>query len=399
MNRLSNLVLMVCVCFSAHLFADSCVSDDETRTHIYYINGMNTTDEEATSQKIFLETLVQNMFPYEFADKKIQVHRHYNPSEGNHVSGLPGIESFQVVMQRLELGTATSSELREIYRRLTVTRHSELEFFYNTYIDHLEKGHRVIIVGYSQGAMFANQVYQMIKSRKPQHASGVGILTFASPEPQNDVPSIHRTLREDRLINVVRRLSFLASGSVTRTGNMENSTSKEKNFHNHSFIGYMTGDESLREIKTVLKHLYEVIPFPSAETEEGILTAQMRWNANADMDLHVFEPSGSHVYYSDRKGLSGSLDRDDVTGEFPENYFVSCEDLEEGIYTISANYFSGDSPVTATFAMKGGDKTSSASRRFITPNYGELDSSPTKIADVVVVKESDGRFSFDIIRY
>ena len=49
----------------------------------------------------------------------------------------------------------------------------------------------------------------------------------------------------------------------------------------------------------------------------------LAWNGpSSNLDLHVFEPSGTEVYNSNKIGTSGSLDVTDASGYGPENYFA-----------------------------------------------------------------------------
>ena len=46
------------------------------------------------------------------------------------------------------------------------------------------------------------------------------------------------------------------------------------------------------------------------------------WDSEADIDLHVLEPGGAHIYWSNRQGAKGGeLDVDDTNGFGPENVY------------------------------------------------------------------------------
>ncbi len=62
-----------------------------------------------------------------------------------------------------------------------------------------------------------------------------------------------------------------------------------------------------------------------------ILTWDIKY---ADIDLHVLEPSGRHVYYRSKGGdYTPFLDYDDVDGFGPEHYFIDSNmDYEYGTY-------------------------------------------------------------------
>jgi len=65
------------------------------------------------------------------------------------------------------------------------------------------------------------------------------------------------------------------------------------------------------------------------------LVVTMGWDTDwTDIDLHVYEPSGNHVYYGNR---GTKLSRDFTQGYGPESYTIKS--LEEGLYKVDANYF------------------------------------------------------------
>lgn len=44
----------------------------------------------------------------------------------------------------------------------------------------------------------------------------------------------------------------------------------------------------------------------------GPITVMMLWGVQLDIDLHIMEPDGSHVYFYQRKGKSGLMDVEDT---------------------------------------------------------------------------------------
>jgi len=93
-------------------------------------------------------------------------------------------------------------------------------------------------------------------------------------------------------------------------------------------------------VRTALTELEDAAP-PIALARSGLFTATLEWDGLGDVDLHTYEPGGTHVYYAARQGRAGYLDVDNVDGFGPEHYFASFDpnQLETGIYRIAvANY-------------------------------------------------------------
>lgn len=72
----------------------------------------------------------------------------------------------------------------------------------------------------------------------------------------------------------------------------------------------------------------------------GPITITLSWDIQRDIDLHIIEPNGKHVYWADRRGTSGYLDVDDVSSFGPEHYYTNCN-LQTGNYTVYLYFFSG----------------------------------------------------------
>ena len=95
-------------------------------------------------------------------------------------------------------------------------------------------------------------------------------------------------------------------------------------------------------------------------TSGSAFTATLTWNTTADMDLHVIEPGGSHVYYAAPTGATARLDVDDTNGFGPENIFVNS--AAAGTYQVYIVHYSGAAPTASTIALTLGGQTITLSR-------------------------------------
>lgn len=83
----------------------------------------------------------------------------------------------------------------------------------------------------------------------------------------------------------------------------------------------------------------------------GDLQVTLTWNTATDIDLHVIEPNGNHVFYAVRQGATSRLDVDDTNGFGPENIFVGAGGAAAGVYQFYIVHFSGSIPTTSTIAF------------------------------------------------
>ena len=81
----------------------------------------------------------------------------------------------------------------------------------------------------------------------------------------------------------------------------------------------------------------------------NLLTVSLTWDDGAsDLDLHILEPGGRHIYYN-RKGESGTpyLDHDNTDGFGPEHYIIeygakAYRGTLEGTYKIRVHYYANN---------------------------------------------------------
>lgn len=95
---------------------------------------------------------------------------------------------------------------------------------------------------------------------------------------------------------------------------------------------------------------YKAVPLTNS-LGTGALRATLTWDTTNDIDLHVIEPDGTHVYYASRTGRTASLDVDDVNGFGPENIFVPSGSGLPGIYQVYIDHFSGSPTTTSTITI------------------------------------------------
>lgn len=122
------------------------------------------------------------------------------------------------------------------------------------------------------------------------------------------------------------------------------------------------------------------LTIPNPTSNQGFITATLSWSVPAtaigklangtdiqnDLDLHVIEPTGTHVYYglaernkgggqtaAARQGDAGYLDADSTTVG-PEHYYASCDEnvLKEGIYKISVAQESVSNPALTNLTLQ-----------------------------------------------
>lgn len=93
----------------------------------------------------------------------------------------------------------------------------------------------------------------------------------------------------------------------------------------------------------------------------GDVKVTLKWDCSGDVDLHVKDPDGHHIYYGDENpaACEGSLDKDNQSGYGPENIFFEKGKAPQGIYKVKINNYSKKELVGFTLFIyaKGRAKT------------------------------------------
>ena len=275
------------------------------------------------------------------------------------------------------------------YTDATVVQHA------SNYESELLAGKRVLLVSHSQGNLYANAAYSRLLSlgRNDYDLDAFGIAAVASPANNVATGDNYVTSDSDLVIDTVRNIiapatlpandfsvpSFPAGDRLGHGFNEIYTSQSYPSIRNHS----------LNVMRSTLSRLSSVTPNPSAV---GPITATLTWNIPGDIDLHSFEPT-AHVYYINREGAVGYLDRDDTSGTGPEHYYTSCEDFTEGTYSFGVNYYSGSGAKTATIQLSVlGVNYPARSIVLTTPEYSSGNSSPSILYRVNVVSDGNGGY-------
>lgn len=228
-----------------------------------------------------------------------------------------------------------------------------------TYLKHerdlqqsLLEGNKVIMIAHSQGNLFVNKAYQYSISKTDSSAVGVIHVAPASIKLNGN----HILADQDLVINGLRLSGSVPSNthSIPVYKPFGNNFGRDafghgflETYTNHNFPMYSALDSEVN-------NLFNTLKAPSKITETGFFNVMLTWDGLGDVDLHVVEPSGNKVMFSNPIGGSGYLDIDNTYANGPEHYFASCDatKLQTGAYRVGlANYSRADGRV-ATLQVK-----------------------------------------------
>ncbi len=103
------------------------------------------------------------------------------------------------------------------------------------------------------------------------------------------------------------------------------------------------------------------------------LEISLTWNTTSDIDLHVIEPDGTHVWWRVPRGKTARLDRDNTTGFGPEVISVLPGAGVRGVYQIYIVHYRGEAPTISTIAVSLGVGTPGVKTEIFTRQTDEPD--------------------------
>lgn len=421
----------------SRISAQSTCPTTKTETDIFFMNGILTTNDEAVNATDEIKEAYKLPLQRLYSNEDFNFRLLYNISMGlltdlyevflqkeNDLRVTPE-EAFFLWLTVRRIPILPNIVLTPILEQIVATIISnarntqesviqrQASRFTATVTGSLDEGRRVLLIAHSQGNLFANQILASILRRHPSYRESIGMIGVATPASRRYTPNNiypvgypYWTAHDDRII---RSLSVVATVLPSNVNNDPGSTD-QRDLFNHAFLrsyfddgvtnygsgvsGHRLASRALID-QAVYRYMSE-LKFPERELGDGVITARLTWGSNPDVDLHVYEPNGFHVYYSRRTGVSGELDRDDVTSFGPEHYTVPCDSLETGVYRIGVNYFRGRTPEVAQISIRTDDGNIRIFNQRLSIARGTAGNNSPIIVATIKVSREDGQYKYSV---
>ncbi len=415
MRRIFYVVLaLFTVCSMPVLHAETFCVEQQPGTVIVFGNGIMNNKEDMEDSSERLENLLYStLSPEEFS--RLQFNLAKNKSYGflrdlyesakQKLGSDNAITSFWRWMGNWDIMPdvlqESAQEFAVRFDFSTQVAPEDLSNHVALYRSSIAEGNKVLVVSHSQGNFFANAAYNKLFEGDGaiSDTGSFGIVAVATPASFVAGNGPYTTLVEDVVIAAIA-LTTPPGVSLPLPSNITNifSNAEESDLKGHSFLEEYTATNSRtaeKIINDVVAMIYSLVP-PTQQVQSGVITVTLTWGPQPDVDLHTFEPNGSHVSYLNRYGISGYLDKDDRFSYGPEHYYVSCDTLEFGTYKIGVNYFAGSAPETALVQVKAGLSIRSFSVELESAVGVSGNDNSIPVADIIVSGSEEEGYDFSI---
>ena len=401
MKNAFNVMFLVLFLLGGFQIAECEANYCDFNTYVFFGNGMLNDHSDATTSKNRLEIKMRSAG--DLPEDKWAFDLSYNYDE--EISSF-----FEVFRQRMGdqaslywrlLGNlevapdwfqTMAQDVGGSFDRFEAVVDSDLSRHVQRYQGLLMEGNRVLVVAHSQGNLYANAAYTNLANDSRMSMDAFGIVSVANPASYVAGNGSYYTLVSDLVIALVRTVF-----PSTLSGNVVN-TNADNDWTNHGFIdSYLNGNQTGPMIINSALSQANSLSWPTPQIGSGPISITLTWGAERDVDLHVNEPDGSHVYYGNMLGSSGYLDFDDVTSYGPEHYYVvDCENLATGRYGVGVNYYSGNGPETAHVQVQAGDIIRDYSINLSAPEGSAGNSNAEPVASIEVIGDAENGYEFTV---
>ena len=179
------------------------------------------------------------------------------------------------------------------------------------------EGYKLMLVPHSQGNLFAVSAYQKALEVNDYTNDSIGIFHIAPPLA--DLRGAYILADKDM---VIQSLNGLGCIGVPRANYKLPFKHIITDLSGHTLEStYLNKNLSCcKMIESSVKKKMLAMKTPIHFSPKADLTVTLTWDGLGDVDLHIDEPSGNHIYHKNREG-DGYLDIDNTKGYGPEHYY------------------------------------------------------------------------------
>lgn len=329
---------------SAVLCSNSSVKKDNYS--LIYVNGLSNSIDQAIARAKML-----SMLNYPGLKGKIEFGYAYQQNEfiANQLIELvrqANFEAWDIVAKYIynlknappDIQASMIQLMAEIDRANYVVD-SDLRKHINAYHAKISNSKKVILLPHSQGGYYANDARDNINRIYSGDADNIGIVAVGVPTTKISGNGLYTNMQNDVVVNTARTFnpSVLKANYLYSSPNDSLGHGFDETYMN---IGY--GNISPRA--RVIDHIVETASRLSGNPvviRNDTIKISLDWSSPVDMDLHIYEPGGTHLSYKKLRGNAGRIDRDSLKGGAPEVYSVDCNNMLTGTYDIGVRFYSG----------------------------------------------------------
>lgn len=383
------IVLMLLCLFSGSAFAG--------KITILHLNGINTSNDQAEFNRQELENKylakLKEKYPndtFEFA----KVHNiHYTLMLDLYESfiQLQGEQGgFFNFLAGIIVESSMAGRLLDLFTETTEA--ATLDKIYQFASSRLLAGEKIIVVSHSQGNFYGNELYEKIKNDLPGKIQSIKLVSIATPssyvagEDSSSYPYL--TLKCDKINDVPGNLEY------NYTLPTQDDTHGDVYLHHSLTKEYLGNSDSRDKIYELLVAQITSAQWSESEIGNGDLVIMLNWGSEPDVDLHIYEPDSTHVYFSNLVGNYGYLDLDDTNGYGPEHYYIVENGLKDGTYQVWLHYYYGANPETANLMIVARRSNGTFTSRTYSVDLATSSTSSTPSRHICNVIVSGGNISF-----
>jgi len=258
---------------------------------------------------------------------------------------------------------------------------------HNARLDTLSsQGQKMMLVAHSQGNLFVNHAYDYIVPKVDSGSVAVVHIAPASPT----LRGYYVLVDIDLVINGLRVQGFNTVPPINLT-----IPTSSADVSGHTLVNtYLDPTRAARaKVISLIDLMMKNLNTPRAANSLGSFTVTLTWDGIGEIDLHVFEPSGAHVYpYYSIGDVGHIISLANLFDYGPEIYYAACDllGIQGGIYRIGINNYSALAERIATIQVATSKKGIIYTKTMgVGPALGEAgNSSPIPVMNLLVAKDA-----------